>query len=515
MNKKPVLDGYKKEGKKFTSPMKTMQGEFKEIHYVDRILPEIVWLQYLVNHLGKKEGIQVAIDFLKICHEQQAEGSPDPCFLTALNELDSEDWSKIVKRLEKDDLLEPVTGSLRSFATVYPEKNPLSSLIGDCEEPDDYDIDAAHEAVATLFSRYTKDSLLTQAIVLAYGFSVEKVKISSKVKFPELDKIESDFDSPEAQHAASFVRMSVNSSFSVGDQIDSSWAEYFWNRCGELTTFESDDKDSEPDYTNLHPFEAFAYRFSDRVDEVRESIWTALPIDYYQSETYEVIGGLLARQCSLAKKLCNPSIWDYESGPLFLRALVDNYITLAWILKDPVNRSQKFIDYGLGQEKLQIEHLKSELEAMPDSDQKKDLQDSIEARVVWLNDQHWEFLQDVNVGSWAGVSTRDMAQEADCLDLYRFAYGPWSQAAHGTWNHVSRFNTRRSNAPLKKHIFCPTETRSQDFGVMMNGCKYLEMFFNAFVDFYELKIEWESLYDWTHEESYKVVEALKTYQAKQ
>ena len=182
MKKKPILEGYKKEGKKFTSPMKMMPGGFKEVHYVDCILPEIVWLQYLVDHLGKNKGISVAIEFLKICHEQQAECAHDPCFLTALKDFGDEDWSKITEKLKEDGLLDSVIGSLRPFVTIYPDNNPLHSLVGDCDEPEEYDFDSAYEAVSILFSRYTKDSILTQAIVLAYGFSIEKVKISEKKK---------------------------------------------------------------------------------------------------------------------------------------------------------------------------------------------------------------------------------------------------------------------------------------------------------------------------------------------
>jgi len=46
MKKKPILDGYKQEGKKFTSPLKAMPGGYKEVHYTDCLLPEIVWLQW-------------------------------------------------------------------------------------------------------------------------------------------------------------------------------------------------------------------------------------------------------------------------------------------------------------------------------------------------------------------------------------------------------------------------------------------------------------------------------------
>jgi hypothetical protein len=41
-------------------------------------------------------------------------------------------------------------------------------------------------------------------------------------------------------------------------------------------------------------------------------------------------------------------------APIILRAMVDLYITLSWIFKDPLERSKKYIAYGLGQEKLEI-----------------------------------------------------------------------------------------------------------------------------------------------------------------
>ncbi len=46
---------------------------------------------------------------------------------------------------------------------------------------------------------------------------------------------------------------------------------------------------------------------------------------------------------------------------------------------------------------------------------------------------------------------------------------------------------------------------------MMNGCKYLDMMIKRIVEHYDLKTEWESTYEWAHDESYKLVEALKSH----
>ncbi len=295
MKKKPILDGYKQQGKKFTSPFKTMPGGFKEVHYVDHILPEIVWLQYLVDSLGKREGIHTAIEFLKICHERQTEGEKEPCFLTVLGNLNEDDWNYIKQRLVEHDLLDPLVYSLTPFVRLYPENNPLRSLI---EERDDYtddDILSGRSALSTLFSRHTQDSLLTQAIIVGYNLSVEKLHFIENVRFPELNLIETAFESEGAKHASSFVRILVNSSFSVGEQIDSSWAQYFWNRSGNLTDFKNPKSASLKDHSDLHPIEAFAYKFAELTIVNRDKIWRAIPINCYTSEEYEVIGGLLSR----------------------------------------------------------------------------------------------------------------------------------------------------------------------------------------------------------------------------
>ena len=83
-------------------------------------------------------------------------------------------------------------------------------------------------------------------------------------------------------------------------------------------------------------------------------------IEIYNSETYEAIGGLLSRQVILSMHLAScPPIWNGHIAPLILRTMTDAHITLAWILLDPDERSKKYILYGLGQEKLYLEHLEN------------------------------------------------------------------------------------------------------------------------------------------------------------
>lgn len=221
---------------------------------------------------------------------------------------------------------------------------------------------------------------------------------------------------------------------------------------------------------------------------VVDAIWSKFPVDIFESEASEVIGALLARQCNLAVKVArNPDLWDYHAGPLFLRSMTDVYITAAWILKDTLNRARQFIQYGLGQEKLQVERLKAAIEK-EQPDNVEELREGIEARQAWIDGQHYSFLQHVDVGSWSGISTRKMAEEANCLDLYDFAYTGWSHGAHGTWNHIGKFDVFPSADPLHKHILQPANVpHGCHLDVVEKATKYFDKLAVHLVD--EFKIE--------------------------
>lgn len=182
--------------------------------------------------------------------------------------------------------------------------------------------------------------------------------------------------------------------------------------------------------------------------------WRLLSLDLSKVEFFEVVGGLFARQVNLTIQLAqNPGIWNPHIATLIFRAHIDAYITLAWILEDDhIKRSQDYVLYGLGQEKLQIEHLKAYVENEVSPEEKEVIARFIRSRTDWLNNQLFDFLTPVDVGSWSGKSIREMASEARCIDIYNFAYSPFSNSTHSTWPHIARYDLREcQNLIHKKH----------------------------------------------------------------
>lgn len=207
--------------------------------------------------------------------------------------------------------------------------------------------------------------------------------------------------------------------------------------------------------------------------------WKKWPLDLSHHEMHEVIGALLARQVTLATQLAQaPSIWNGHIAPLILRTMTDAYINLAWIFIEPLDRARKFILHGLGQEKLEIEHGKAQLEANG-KDVKSDF--LIKFKEDWLNSQRFEFLTEVNIGSWSGIDTRKMAEEAGCIDLYRYAYTPFSTATHNMWHHVSRYNLGICPNPLHRFHKIPIDPSVDiDPDYLYRAAKYVAKTFHLF-----------------------------------
>jgi hypothetical protein len=238
---------------------------------------------------------------------------------------------------------------------------------------------------------------------------------------------------------------------------------------------------------------ALADQFADDLQVELSARWEAWKLDLSKKELHEVVGALLARQVTLAVEFSQaPACWSYHVGPLFLRAMADVYITLAWIFADPtqsLERARKFIYFGLGQEKLQLEHRRAEIKTEgrePNADERAYFE-SVEA---WINAQHYTFLTEVNVGNWSGLTVREMAKEADCLDFYNYVYQPWSGVAHSMWHHVGRYNVEQCGNPLHLNHLTPAVPRFySDLHLLNLAGKYTHKAFRLFDQKTGVKVE--------------------------
>ena len=207
----------------------------------------------------------------------------------------------------------------------------------------------------------------------------------------------------------------------------------------------------------------------------RWSVWARNQDGRY---ALEVIGGLLARQATLAGQLAlNPPIWNDHIAPLVLRSMVENCISLAWILNDPEKRSMDFVAYGLGQENLLLEQTKADLR--DEGQQPEDLPE-IQQWENWLDAQRARFMTEIHVGSW-GPNLRKKAEEVGLLYLHRNDYSKWSGATHSLWHHIARFNLTMCNNPLHGfHRLPSTPEVVPDAELLLQAAEYVDLTLDCF-----------------------------------
>ena len=203
----------------------------------------------------------------------------------------------------------------------------------------------------------------------------------------------------------------------------------------------------------------------------RSELWSQSQESKY---VQEVLGGILARQATLATELAtNPNILNNHVAPLLLRPMVESCINVAWIMKSREERSKMFVDYGLGQENLLLEQWKADLrEAGEDPDDDSHVREWEQ----WINTQRYTFLTEVNVGSWAGLSLRDMAEEVGLINLHRNDYALWSGATHNMWHHIARINLQPCMNSLHGFHRIPEISRPAfDLSYLQKATEYVDL----------------------------------------
>lgn len=218
------------------------------------------------------------------------------------------------------------------------------------------------------------------------------------------------------------------------------------------------------------------------------------PPDFAQIHVHEVVGAMLARQATLAKDVaCAPAMWTGHGAPILLRAMADVYINIAWLLLDPVDRCRKFILFGLGQAKLELEHRRAQIGAREPTPQELAMLESGES---WIDSQRIGSLLDVDLGKWSSLSVRQMAMEAGCIDFYNYVYAPFSACAHSMWHHIARYNLRKCSNPLHRHHRRPTsETFAPDIYYLTLAAKYWSKTIGTFDRTYGLEISGPPSYE--------------------
>jgi hypothetical protein len=455
-----VLEDHIRKKRRLIPPLRAAMGDsYSPFSWSLQIVPELFWMTLLINGLGPVRGVEVARQ-LGNAAAQVSKKDPKPLFatVTSFSELSDDEQQDLLGVID-EGALSDFRAVLGSLSVIWPE-NPFSFTQLQSDDELQAVIDHLSPTLEEMYNRHSRAATLAISTAVYLGFDQDRIRIAKEVfdnnatAFTDIE----DYPATEAsKKAGSFFRaMAPMLLLAKHEAADiPNWVDAFWNGLSAMGGCSGDYQDIPelPDVTEgIEGFITAFTHFAHYDFRARERAWE---LNLGKPQERQVILALLARQATLAVEIVsNPGIWNSNTAPIMLRAMADVHITLVWLIQNPGERVDLYVQDGLGSIKLEIAHRKEELEkgGVEGPDQQTIYLEQLEN---WLESQQLEFLTEVNLGSWSGKNTRMMAQEAGCLDFYNYVFQPFSSAVHSYWSHVGRINIEYCKNPAHNFHFLP------------------------------------------------------------
>lgn len=235
-----------------------------------------------------------------------------------------------------------------------------------------------------------------------------------------------------------------------------------------------------------------------------EERWKLVCNDLNSTAEYEVIFGIVSRQCSFVNEMSySPLTWNELFLPVIMRCMVENYLNIAYILLNPSERAKKFIKKGLSTETLILERIKAK-ESKTETDKQ-----FIQTTESWINQQSFTFLNELNVGGWKDVKefsdVRNTSIKANEKEYYDLFYDVCSSATHSTWNYIAKKNLKICENPLHKNHRIPIIIEPEiETGLFLILAKILQDTFDKIDNHYKLDIKINSSFRYLNDEFTKI-----------
>lgn len=490
--RRPVLGDHAAVKRKLIPPaVRAFGGRLAQYSWTRQLVPEAIWLGLVIDRCGYQSARSLCRSLVLASRDAFASDT-SPLFvrMSAYSLLDADAQARVMAALSVADLVELRTSlsPLRQISATHP----LAFLEDDADlEP--ATADRLPKILPEFYDRNGRLAVLSLALAYELGLVQGKIHVADHL----IDGLNIGFrdigDFPQtgaSKDAAGRFRAAAPMLFMTpgddgeGFREDDSWVGTFWDGIAGFGPCLFPDTIQDEDGDDGHPLEVFVREFRNNVRADLRARLREWHLNLNEVEVYEVVLALLSRQSTLAIEFAAaPSIWSPHSAPITLRAMADVFISLAWILKEPGPRARRFVEDGLGAIKLLIAHQERALETASDPADIDEMQQMIEVWREWLTMQRMEQFVEVNLGSWSGLNTRKMAEEAGFLDFYNYVYQPFSGVAHSNWAHVSMFNTAFCQNPAHRGHRAPAIVPSEpDAHWLFLASKYLSKTFRHFDD---------------------------------
>lgn len=232
----------------------------------------------------------------------------------------------------------------------------------------------------------------------------------------------------------------------------------------------------------------------DRFGRAADEFLQAIMVDHQKCipdpsmfEKTSVLSGLLARSCALGLDMFTErSLWVAEIGGVVLRCLCETLILLAWLLqKDDTALYKRFVEYSLGQQDLyglkltDYDGYRNAFKALYiGGDQLADA----------MSRDSWDAqFRTIDLGNWAGIDTRKMAEEGGTKHFYDLVFSLYSADVHSQFISLARWNMVQCTNPLHNgHLVPVFGRRVVNPFLPMTACVLLKATCQTFFQHYKV-----------------------------
>jgi hypothetical protein len=234
--KKSVLAGHKKEGRKLIPPYVAALGQPSHINWLDTIVPEVIWIGLLHQKFGQKEGITLALELAqKTDNIAKAKGKTFFAAASDYRNLDAEKKNAFIADLANSKKLIQFQHALFPLTHFYPTcpLNFLASQENMCEPSD-----ALHCLKSVLYDLYDKErqtTVFVQATVVYIAFVLGRLKVKAGLTLASFPEVENYPDTEMSKRVAASVRSTILTFFgSAKHDAPTTWPVEFWNQGMEI-----------------------------------------------------------------------------------------------------------------------------------------------------------------------------------------------------------------------------------------------------------------------------------------
>lgn len=447
-----VLKDHAQFGKKFRPPLldymlRAGHGP-PDLEWVRWALPEVLWIKLLIRDHGLRRAGELVHAAVKAGRGVASAAMRSYC-LASDYVFTEEEQAKFVNALG-DGPANELSRAFAAFVKFYSDF-PMAWLVRETDldgaTAGADELEEIKRLVLEVCSRRDRPAMEIQVCAM---FSIVATGSLIMHDVPDLNLISDYPETDPSRLMGAQVRAALN--VFLGPATGSAWVKAFWERGRRIS--QCQDLKWEvpmPNTTALMEANKAGTRFARAVPVEVGQIAETFPPDAQNPRRVEVLLGLLQRQGQIAADMArmlplSMSPWA-EMGQ---RAMAETLIRLKWLAaQDDPENYEWFVNYGLGQEKLYIEHLKTLLDDGEQRTEHDEIKAQIKARESWLNDQRFAWLQEVDVGGGThDKDLRKLAEEGGCTDLRNLVFQPMSSVVHGHWNSIARQNLKLCGNPL-------------------------------------------------------------------